>query len=149
MVPSLVVATALFFGGPGSVLWILIIGLLLMAVRFAEVFLSTYFAARAPAGTKVGGPMLYLGAVAGGKILPYLYSVVCLAYGLVVANAMQVNSIAISLEKAVGVSTYIIGAVLLVFVIYIMMGGAQRIVSASEKLVPSRLVYFVFQHLLF
>lgn len=138
------VAVAIYSGGPGAVLWILIIGMLLMAVRFAEVFLSTYFAARAPAGTKVGGPMLYLAEVAGGNILPYLYAFVCLLYGLVVANAMQVNSIAVSLQKAVGLSPYVIGAILLVFVIYIMIGGSQRIVSASEKLVPLKVGLFCF-----
>lgn len=136
------VATALYAGGPGAVLWILIIGLLLMAVRFAEVFLSTYYASRAPAGTKVGGPMLYLGEVAGGKILPYLYAGICLLYGLVVANALQVNSIALSLQKAVGMSTYILGAVLFMFVVYIMVGGSQRIVSASEKIVPLKVGLF-------
>ena len=130
------VATAIFSGGPGAVLWILIIGLLLMAVRFAEVYLSTYYASRASAGTKVGGPMIYLGAVAGGSFLPYLYASICLLYGLVVANAIQVNSITISLQQAIGLSPYVIGAILFAFVVYIMVGGSSRIVSVSEKIVP-------------
>jgi alanine or glycine:cation symporter, AGCS family len=142
------VATALCAGGPGAVLWILIIGLLLMSVRFAEVFLSTYFAANAPAGTKVGGPMLYLGAVFGGKILPYLYAFICLLYGLVVANAMQVNSITISLQTiakpyiAENLFSYLVGLILFAFVVYIMVGGSERIVKASEKIVPLKVGLF-------
>ena len=71
------IATALYSGGPGAIFWLLIIGFFLMAVRFAEVFLSIYYGARAPVGTRVGGPMIYLKEVAGGEFLPFLYALVC------------------------------------------------------------------------
>ena len=55
---------------------------------------------------------------------------------------MQVNSIAISIEKAVGVSPYIIGLLLFAFVVYIMLGGAHRVIKASEALVPIKVGLF-------
>src|SRR5690349_14745992 len=35
------VATAVYAGGPGSLFWLLVFGSLMMAIRFAEVYIST------------------------------------------------------------------------------------------------------------
>ena len=43
-------AIAVATGGPGAAFWILVVGLLLMSLRFAEVFLSTYYGSMAPDG---------------------------------------------------------------------------------------------------
>ncbi len=142
------IAVALYKGGPGAAMWLLVIGLLLMAVRFAEVFLSTHYAAKAPAGTKVGGPMLYLADLPGGSIWPYVYAIMCFAYGLVGANAYQVNAITNGMQKsfnfsANGMVPYLLGAGFFAFVIYVMLGGAQRIMRASETLVPIKVGVFL------
>ncbi|HML19665.1 MAG TPA: alanine:cation symporter family protein, partial [Candidatus Dependentiae bacterium] len=135
-------AVALATGGPGAAFWLLIIGMLLMAVRFAEVFLSSYFSAQAPAGTRVGGPMLYLTHVPGGKYLPYAYALICLIYGLLGANGAQTNSIAVSIQKASGISNYIVGIFIFAFVVYVVSGGAERILNASQKIVPIKVGLF-------
>ena len=38
------VATAIYAGGPGAAFWFVVFGLILMAVRFVEVYLSTLYA---------------------------------------------------------------------------------------------------------
>ena len=80
-------ATAIYSGGPGAALWIIIITLLLMSVRYSEVFLSTHYALHAPKNTTLGGPMLYLREIKGGMILAYLYAVSCFIFGLISASA--------------------------------------------------------------
>ncbi len=142
------VAVSLAAGGPGAAFWLLVMGFMLMAVRFAEVFLSVYFGARAPAGTKVGGPMIYLAHVAGKSFLPYAYALLCFCYGLVVANGMQVNSIGVCVDATWGISPYIVAFVLFAFVVYVMVGGAERILSASEKIVPLKVGLFVIASLI-
>lgn len=135
-------AMALVAGGPGAAFWILVMGLLLMAVRFAEVFLSLHFGAQASTGTKVGGPMLYLSHVAGGTILPYLYGFSIFLYILAGANCLQVNAIALSFKSALGLPTYIMGALFAACVIYVVLGGAHRILGASQKIVPIKVGLF-------
>ena len=135
-------AVALATGGPGAAFWLLVIGLLLMAVRFAEVFLSSYFSAQAPAGSRVGGPMLYLAKVPGGKYLPYAYAFICLIYGLLGANGAQTNSITVSIQRASNIDSYIIGIFIFAFVVYVVSGGAERILHASEKIVPVKVGLF-------
>ena len=53
-------SVAVFTGGPGAALWVVLVGLVLMAIRFAEVFASTWYGARAAKNMVLGGPMLYL-----------------------------------------------------------------------------------------
>lgn len=90
-------ATAIYSGGPGAALWIIIITVLLMSVRYSEVFLSTHFALHAPKNTQIGGPMLYLRAIKGGVIFAYLYALSCLIFGLISGSASQANSMSLSL----------------------------------------------------
>lgn len=140
---------ALFAGGPGAAFWLLVMGLMLMAVRFAEVFLSLHYGQLAPAGTKVGGPMIYLAQVPGGRFLPMLYALVVFCYGLIAANLMQVNSITLSVQEGLKymsieptIIAIIVGLVLFALVVYVLMGGAQRILNASETIVPLKVGLF-------
>jgi len=135
-------ATAVYSGGPGAAIWVLIIGFLLMSVRFAEVYLSAYFGSLAPKGNILGGPMLYLRKVIGGPYLAYIYALLCLPFGLVVGNAAQTNSIRLSLQSTWNVHPYISAFVLFVLILYIVYGGAHRIVKISDALVPVKVIVF-------
>lgn len=132
-----------FAGGPGSALWVLIIGILLMAVRFAEVFLSVYFGMKHSGSDEVGGPMLYLKSVFGGRYLSAIYAFLCTVFSLLIGNAMQTNSIRISVETTWGISPYITAAVITAFVIYVIGGGARRVATLSDSIVPLKVIVFV------
>jgi alanine or glycine:cation symporter, AGCS family len=135
-------AVAVFCGGPGAGFWVITIGLVLMSIRFAEVYLSTLYGARAPKGTVLGGPMLYLRNVIGGKILAPLYAGTCLIFGLVVGNAMQTHSISWSIQTATGLHENMIAVVISLFVLYVVLGGAGRVVALSNAIVPVKVVVF-------
>lgn len=135
-------ATAMYAGGPGAAFWIFIMGFFNMAIRFAEVFLSTYFVDSKQIGVLRGGPMVFLRKVPGGSILPYLYAACCLFISFVAGSAMQCNSMRICLERSTGISSFIIALVLTSFVIYIMSGGAQRIIKISDTIIPIKVLLF-------
>lgn len=137
-------ATAIHMGGPGAALWVLIFGIILMSVRFAEVYLSTYFGAQVKTSKALGGPMLYLLQIPGGASFAYLYAVSCFLFGLAGGNAVQTNSIRVSIETTWGISPSIVAIMLLIFMIYVIFGGAERIVKFSERIVFLKvLVFFV------
>ena len=50
---------------------------------------------------------------------------------------------ALSLEYGLGISKWIVAVCILAFVVYIVAGGAHRILSASEKIVPIKVGLFV------
>lgn len=136
------VATAIYAGGPGSAVWLVVFGLLLMAVRFAEAFLSMHYATLAPAGAKLGGPMLYLREVAGGKALSWIYGLLCLFFGFLGGNSIQTNSIASSLFTTFGIAPIVSAIILTLFIFYVVFGGAARIVAVSDKIVPVKVIVF-------
>lgn len=134
-------AVALYAGGPGAALWVLITAFAMLSVRFAEVYLSVYFANVYP-HSLVGGPMLYLQQAAGGKLLSYLYTVCCLFFGFVGGNMIQTNSIASGMCNAWHICPESVAVALLLFTAYIVMGGASRIARASDMIVPVKVVLF-------
>jgi AGCS family alanine or glycine:cation symporter len=135
-------ATAIFSGGPGAAVWIFVFGLLGMAIRFCEVFLSTAFGVKHWGHSVVGGPMVYLSKIPGKTFLPYLYALFCLFLALTTGNAMQANTIRIGCARIFGVESLIVAAILLVFMLYVMLGGAKRIVAVSDAIVPLKVGVF-------
>src|SRR3990172_3071424 len=128
------------------IVFLVIIGIIVffsMAWRFAEVYLATYFIGKATFGTATGGPMVYLSKVPGGSFLPYFYAAICLIFSLLGGNAMQANSIAAGLKRTWNISPYITAFVLLVFIVYALMGQAQRIIKISDRLVPFKVTVFI------
>lgn len=137
-------AAAIALGGPGAAFWIIALSTVLMAVRFAEVYLSTMFSAQEKtSGAVLGGPMLYLTHVPGGKYLALTYAWLTLFFGLIAASGFQANSISLSFNKTWGISPWISAGVLFIIVAYIVLGGAERIVKVSDRLVPLKVVVFV------
>lgn len=137
------IATAIYAGGPGAAFWIFVLGFLAMALRYAEVYLSSYFATESAVGSSLGGPMIYLRHVPGGKILPYFYALFCFLLALTSGNAMQANSITGGLTWIMPFLPKIgIAVALLAFIIYVMLGGAQRIVYVSDRIVPVKVGLF-------
>lgn len=135
-------ATAIYSGGPGAALWVFVIGILGMSIRYCEVYLSTIFGVRQLPTGPIGGPMIYLGKVPGGSFLPYVYAFFCLMLGFASGNAMQANSIRIGIVRILPVAPIVVAIVLLLFMLYVMLGGAQRIIKVSDRIVPIKVGVF-------
>ncbi len=132
----------IFSGGPGAAVWAVIISFLLMSVRFAEVYLATLYGARANKDSVLGGPMLYLKDLPFGNAIAYVYGLLLFIFGAAVGNAMQANTITLSLEKTWGISPYLTTGALFLFVVYIVSGGAARVAKASDAIVPIKVGTF-------
>ncbi len=145
-------AVALFAGGPGVAFWMFVVGLLCMAIRFAEVFLAVSFAVENKDKNKLGGPFLYIEKLPGGMVLTYFYGIACLFFSLTAGNAMQCNTISTSFNKMIPSDWNVFGNVSIVkavlavlltsFALYILIGGTQRIVKVIERIVPLKVGLF-------
>lgn len=134
-------ATAVVAGGPGAAFWVFVLGLLSMAFRFGEVFLATYYTA--PAGSAVlGGPMIYLSRVPGGKFLTIGYAFFCMMLGFAIGCSMQSNSIGVALHHSMHINPWWVALVLFVFISYVVFGGAERIIKISDAIVPVKVGLF-------
>lgn len=136
-------ATAVVAGGPGAAFWVFVLGLLSMAFRFAEVFLATYYTA--PAGSTVlGGPMIYLARVPGGRWLTSIYAFFCMMLGFAIGCSMQSNSISVALHHSLNIDPIYVAIALFVFIAFVVFGGAQRIIKISDAIVPVKVgIFFI------
>ena len=135
-------ATAMHSGGPGAALWIFIMGFINMAIRFAEVYASTSIIDKSSFGALRGGPMVYLQRVPGGTLLPYVYSFFCLMLTFIGGNIIQCNSMGLGIERITHMSPSIIAMGMFILLLYIMLGGSQRIIAISDKIVPIKVGLF-------
>lgn len=137
-------ATAIYSGGPGAAFWVFVLGFFTMPIRFAEVFAGTQFTVTDPKMGVRGGPMAYITLVPGGRILAYLYVLTCLVFTLVCGDAMQANAISKGLTTTVPVlHPWLIAGALFIFLLYVVLGGAQRVLKVSDRIVPLKVGLFL------
>ena len=138
---------AILVGGPGAILWMWIIAFFGMATIYAEAVLAQETKVVNADGSVDGGPVYYIRkAFKGGfgKALAGFFAIaIILALGFMGAM-VQSNSIGESFSNAFGIPSWTIGIVIALLSGFIFIGGAQRIASVTEKIVPiMALLYFV------
>lgn len=127
-------ATAIHEGGPGAAFWIFVIGFFALPIRFCEVYLAS----------SMGSPMLYLKAVPGGTWLAGFYAFACLMLGFISGNAAQANSICVGITSIIPINKYLVAFLMLLFVAYVLLGGAARVVKISSAIVPLKVgIFFI------
>lgn len=139
------VATAIFIGGPGAIFWMWMTALVGMATKFAEAVLAVHYREKDERGKFVGGPMYYIRNGLGEK---WAWLAVCFAIfagiaGFGIGNTVQANSVAQALNTSFGVPAWLTGAVMVVLVGAVLIGGIQRIANVAGKLVPFMAITYV------
>ena len=140
------VAGAIAIGGPGAIFWMWLSAFFGMATKFAESTLSVRFRVCGKDGLFRGGTMYMVRLGLGKKYqwLAGLYSFFGLFAAFGVGNATQINAVMTALQEAgaqyghslpAGAAP-VVGIVLGVVVMLWVSGGAKRIGSAAECLVP-------------
>lgn len=132
------VAGALCIGGPGSIFWMWICGLLGMATKFAEATLAVRFREETAEGFR-GGPMYMIPAGMGKDFhwMAKLYCVLGLAASFGVGNAAQINAVVTGVNGLFGRDVSgCTGIALAVLIGLVLFGGAKRIGRAAEVTVP-------------
>lgn len=143
------VAVAITLGGPGAIFWMWIVGLLGMATSFFECSIAQLFKIKDHEGKFRGGPAFYierglkskLGA--GAPVLAALFSILLVVTFGVAFNILQSYTVSTSVESAFGVPTLATGALLAVFVGFIIFGGVGRITKVVEIVVPVMAISYI------
>ena len=137
---------AILVGGPGAIFWMWIIAFFGMATIYAEAVLAQETRVVNADGTVSGGPVYYIKRAFNnnfGKIMAGFFAVaIILALGFMGAM-VQSNSIGESCNTAFGIPTWVVGLVIAGFSAVIFIGGAQRVASVTEKIVPIMAVLYI------
>lgn len=159
------VAAAICIGGAGAVFWMWVAAFFGMMTNYSENVLGIYFRRKNDKGEWSGGAMYYLqdglGGYKGfkivGKILAIIFAVFAMLASFGIGSMGQVNKIVLNVESAFPIKSLInntvfgsvnmyrlvIGAVIMLLVALIVLGGLKRIASVAEKVVPVMIVIFI------
>ena len=137
------VATAIVAGGPGAVFWMWISALFGTMTKFAEVTLAVKFRQKNEKGEWVGGPMYYMENGLNMKWLGVIFACFATLASFGIGNMTQANSIAAALQQTLHIDPKVTGAIIMVIVAVVILGGIKRIAQVTEKLVPIMGVIYV------
>lgn len=140
------VAGAIALGGPGAVFWMWVSAFLGMILKYAEVVLAVRYRQPSSDGTYLGGPMYYIrsGLHPRWRFLAVIYSVFGLVAAFGIGNATQVSTAIVSINEALPffgltastMSNWFFGLLMGLLVALVVLGGAKRISSVAEYLIP-------------
>ena len=136
------VATAIVSGGPGTLFWIWVYGLVATAIKFSEAVLAIEFRRVDPAGVK-SGPMYYLRDGLKSPVLAGTYALLAGVAALTTTPFTQPNSIAVAVNAVFGVPTWIVGVVVALLVAAVVLGGIRSIGRVAEALAPIKVGLFL------
>ena len=145
------VAGAILMGGPGAVFWMWVMAFLGMMTNYSENVLGIYYRRKNSAGEWSGGAMYYLrdglgskkGCKGIGKVLAGLFAFFCLFASFGIGNMTQVNAISGNMLNVFGIPTWVTGAVIMILVGLVVVGGLKRIAAVTEKIVPFMVILYM------
>lgn len=134
------VAAAISIGGPGTLVWMWLGGLLGISTQFAESLLGVRFRQKNGAGEYVGGPMYTLRYGLRnqklGLILGSAFAVCTVAASFGIGNMAQANSISQAASYSFGIDVRVTGILMGIAVLATLVGGIRSIAKVSGVLVP-------------
>ena len=136
------VAGAVYAGGAGVLFWMIISAVLGMSIKFAEILLAAKYRKSAD-GKNFGGPMYYMRDGAGFKILPVIFSCLCIMCCLLMGNAVQSAEISEAAAR-LGISRIYSATAFTVISAFICIGGMKSIGKAASVIVPFMASFYIF-----
>ena len=160
------VAVAIVTGGPGAVVWMMILAVFGMTAKFSSCTLAQLYRQVNPDGSISGGPMYYLdiglekinpAAGAFGKVLGVIYAFMVMGGALGGGNMFQANQTVEALCTSFGMTVkgasgemvpdktaaWVIGIIMAILVAAVILGGIKRIGAATSKIVPAMVAIYV------
>ncbi len=138
------VATAITFGGPGSIFWMWVVALIGGATSFVECTLAQIYKVKGFKGDEFrGGPSYYITKGLGCRPAGVLFSVVALFATAFCLHLPNISTLVDSVESAFHVPRLATTLVVMVIFAAIVFGGIKSIGRWAEIMVPFMSVFYV------
>lgn len=133
-------AFALYYGGPGVVVWFFIIAFFCTAIKFGEVVLGHKYRVINKDGTILGGPFYFIKSGISNKKIAYgisIVSAILMAFVTIGPASLQINQInAIFFDDVSSKAAVVFSILVAILTLGILLGGLKRIGAAADVLVP-------------
>ena len=141
------VATAMFAGGPGALVWMWVSACFGLTTKFSECMLGFKFREVNAKGEMKGGPMFTMKNgfknKRAGLCMGFLFAMFTVIASFGIGNMTQANSITTAVSATFGFSNEIIGIVLTVLTLAVIVGGITSISRVSSLIVPGMAVFYI------
>ena len=134
-------ASAIFFGGPGSIFWMCIMALVCSASAYIESSLAQVWKQQAEDG-HVGGPSFYMDKGLNAKPVALFYASLTVIF-LIIFTGLQTNAFSSVVTVNFGVSPMMVAVIYALLVAVVVLGGASRIANVADKIVPFMSIAYV------
>lgn len=119
-------------GGPGSIIWLWFASIAGMLMKYSEIYLGIKY--RVKDGTSFnGGPMYYLKAAFGNKIIPILVAFLLCIYGV---EVFQFHVIVHAVSDTFAINKLIVILTLLFLLLISSIGGVKRLANICTIIMP-------------
>lgn len=146
------VATAMFAGGPGALVWMWVSACFGLTTKFSECMLGFKFREVNAKGEMKGGPMFTMKNgfknKRAGLFMGFIFAMFTVIASFGIGNMTQANSITTAVSATFGFSNEIIGIVLTVLTLAVIVGGITSISRVSSLVVPGMAVFYIASGLL-
>lgn len=137
------VCSAVLFGGPGAVVWMLLCALVNASVSYAECTLGQIYKVKQD-GFYRGGTYYYISRALGLKGLGTFFAGLTVVAVCLVGMGIQPNAIASAWKTSAGIPTWISGIMICACFFATISGGIKRIGKVASAVVPfMTITYFV------
>ena len=123
------VATAMFSGGPGALVWMEICALFGLSTKFSECMLAVKYRETNAKGEMMGGPMFTMKNgfknKKAGAVMGMTFAVLAVIASFGIGNLTQANSISGALNTTFSIPTWVTGIVITIFSLLIVVGGIK------------------------
>ncbi len=143
------VATSISLGGPGAVFWMIVSAFFGMMTKYAEVLLAVKFRTKNKKGEFSGGPMYYIEKGLGLRSLGVIFALLLALSAFGIGNMVQSNSVSTALADCFGINNKINGFFLTTICFFVIMGGAKKILSSTEIIVPFMALFYMIGTVIF
>ena len=141
------VATAMFAGGPGALVWMWVSACFGLTTKFSECMLGFKFREVNAKGEMKGGHMITMmngfKNKRAGLFMGFLFAMFTVIASFGIGNMTQANSITTAVSATFGFSNEIIGIVLTVLTLAVIVGGITSISRVSSLVVPGMAVFYI------
>ncbi len=143
-------SSAILLGGPGAIFWMWIVAFLGMSTIYGEAVLAQKTRKVNADGSVSGGPVYYIRRAFKGKFGKFLAGFFAVAVVIslgFVGSMVQSNAISSAVATAGGYDNaewgWIVGIIIAALAVVIFVGGAKRIASVTEKIVPIMAIVYI------
>ncbi|MBQ8293114.1 MAG: amino acid carrier protein [Bacilli bacterium] len=136
------VTTGIIMGGPGVIIWMWIFGFFSSALSYIENVYAVKYQEKIGDEYR-GGACYYILKGLNNPILSIIFAVFLLLTNTIFFPPIQVNTILSAIAKIFPFNKYIIGLLLIIFLLTIVFKGTKKIVDVTNKIVPVMTITFM------